>query len=106
MGSSGCAGERLGAPLEEVAGGLGPRLRAAAWGPAQVTSVLESARGARHCNIQSWHLRGMLSLPLKVGVEYRVLFWGPRASPNTDSCFLVLRGELCGREHHVHPLLC
>lgn len=39
VGSSGCAGERLGAPLEEVAGGLGPRLRAAAWGPAQGRAV-------------------------------------------------------------------
>lgn len=105
VGSSGCAGERLGAPLEEVAGGLGPRLRAAAWGPAQVTSVLESARGARHCNIQSWHLRGMLSLPLKVGVEDRVLFWGPRASP-TQTPASWSSGESCAAGNTMFTPYC
>ena len=50
VGASGYAGGRQGAPLEEAAGGLGLRLRAATWSPAQVTPILTSGGGAKDCN--------------------------------------------------------
>lgn len=51
VGDSDCAGERQGAPLEGAAGGHGLRLRAATWGPAQVTPVTASGGGAGGCAV-------------------------------------------------------